>query len=55
MPAVNRPAIGSISAEEANRYPRCRQKKLQMPCPYCSRGCRNVSITRSMHRTSSLT
>jgi hypothetical protein len=26
-----------------------------MPCPYCSRGCRIVSIIRSMQRTSSLT
>jgi hypothetical protein len=40
MSAVNRSVIGSISAEEANRLPRCWQKKLRMPCPYCSRGCR---------------
>ena len=53
--AVNRSVIGSISAEETNRLPRCWQKKLWIPCPYCSRGCRSVSITRSMQRTSSVT
>jgi hypothetical protein len=55
MPAVNRSVIGSISAEETNRFPRCRQKNPWIPCPYCSRGCRNVSIIRSMQRTSSVT
>jgi hypothetical protein len=55
MPAVNRSVIGSISAEETNRFPRCWQKKLRIPCPYCSRGCRSVSITRSIQRTSSVT
>jgi len=43
------------AAEETNRFPRCWQKNPWIPCPYCSRGCRNVSITRSMQRTSSLT
>jgi len=55
MPAVNRPVTGSISAEETNRFPRCWQKNPWIPCPYCSRGCRNVSIIRSMQRTSSVT
>jgi hypothetical protein len=55
MSAANRSVIGSISAEETNRFPRCWQKNLWMPCPYCSRGCRKVSITRSMQQTSSLT
>jgi hypothetical protein len=55
MPAANRSVIGSISDEETNRFPRCRQKNPWIPCPYCSRGCRNVSSTLSMHRTSSLT
>jgi hypothetical protein len=55
MSAVNRSVIGSISVEETNRFPRCWQKNLWMPCPYCSRGCQNVSISRSMQRTSSVT
>jgi hypothetical protein len=54
MPAPNRAVTGSISAGETNRLPRCRQN-LQMPRPYRGRGCRNVSITRPMHRTSSIT
>jgi hypothetical protein len=55
MSAVKCPVTGSISAEETNRFPRCWQKNRWMPCPYCSRGRRNVSITRSMQRTSSVT
>jgi hypothetical protein len=33
MSALNRSVIGSISAEEANRFPRCWQKKLWIPRP----------------------
>jgi hypothetical protein len=55
MPAVNRSVIGSISAEETNRLPRCWQNNRWIPCPYCSRGRRNVSITRPVQRTSSIT
>ena len=47
--------IGRISAEDTNWFPRWWQKNPWMPCPYCSRGWRKVSSTRSMQRISSVT
>jgi len=36
--AVNAAVIGAISAEEANRCPRCPTKNAAIPAPCCSRG-----------------
>ena len=38
MSAVNAAVIGAISAEEANRLPRCPTKNEAIPAPCCNRG-----------------
>ena len=55
MFAVNAAVIGAISAEEANRCPRCPTKNAAIPAPCCSRGWYRFRYIRSIASISNST
>ena len=55
IPAVNAAVIGAISAEEANRFPRCPTKNAAIPAPCCSRGWYKLRYIRSITSISNST
>lgn len=55
MSDVNRPVTGAISAEDANRWPRCPTKNAAIPAPCCSRGWYRSRYIRSIDPVSNST
>ena len=54
-PATKALVMGSISAEDANWWPRWNRKKLTTPDAYWSLGTYTLRYIRSMHSTSKVT
>ena len=50
-----RRVIGAISAEEANRWPRCPTKNAAIPAPCCNRGWYKFRYIRSIASISNST